>query len=293
MNSYKIILVFIFFIFSIPVASQMPDWKYFKDQDNNTYYIDRNNKIYPSGKPDFKFKPVSIDGLDYYFTQGKDLIKSGYKVNGLTLLKSILIIPSDNDLIYNYQIKTANYINSFQRKEGERFSQYNRKSSILMYKEKNKIYLKNDLMFYSMSMPGRVDIIRKRERDRNNYIYDSLTLGSSFNMTDKKGYDIIIAIDSEKFNYPILNIETYIKSLRIKLGKDQLRRNLLYKEKYKILYQYESKSSKIYSGFEYIIINRFYGYIIRIITPKEKFKLHEKKIRNIIDKIKFIRGIIQ
>ena len=55
--------------------SQMPGWKFFKDYDGNTYYIDKNGKIRTSGKPEFKYKAVSVDGIDYYLNQGLELIK--------------------------------------------------------------------------------------------------------------------------------------------------------------------------------------------------------------------------
>ncbi len=297
----NILIIFVFLLsYTIPLTAQMPDWTLLEDKDGNRYYIDKNGKFWTSGAPDFDYKPVSIEGLDYYINQGIELIKSHYKTEGLTLLKSILALPSKNDIIYQAQIKASGEIRNLLKTEGSRFKKLNENASLLIYRENNVITLINDNMFYSIQIPPSLKIISKRIRVKNNYNYYGVLLGIRFQTTEEKksgktesaktgsytSYDLLLAIDSESFPSVIRNAQIVEEHWRKRLGSDTLKRNVITKKIEKIVYSYRDTYSPYYSGIEGFYKKDNLGYYVKTITSVEIFRNYKDKILEIINTFK-------
>lgn len=272
--------------------SQMPDWTLVVDKDNNRFYFDRNGKIWTSGKPEFDYKPVSIEGLDYYLNQGIELIKSHNKSEGLILLKSIMAMPVANDIVYKSQITASKQINNLIKTEGTRYKDLNENASLLLFKDDNSITLVNDDMLYKIKAPIFIKIISTRARQKLNYKYYGILLGYRFkketgeDKSDYSGYDLLIAIDSERFPYNIKNLNIYMDGWKKRLGNDTLERSILKKNSSQIIIAYNDKYSPYYSGFEGFYIKNNYGYYLKAITSREYFRKHETEIIKAVNSFK-------
>jgi hypothetical protein len=288
------IIPFIILFLSVKNFSlaQMPDWSLIIDKDNNRYYIDKNGKIWTSGKPEFDYKPVSIEGLDYYLNQGIELIKDHNKTEGLTLLKSIMALPVTNDIVYKAQIAATKQINHLIKTEGNRYNDLNENASILLFKDGNSVTLINDNMQFSIKAEAFFKIISSRTRQKLNYKYYGILLGYRFTKEageDKKdysGYDLLIAVDCEKFPYNIKNLEKFIDDWRKRTGNDTFERSIIKKNSSQIIYNYKDKYTPFYSGFEGFYIKNNFGYYLKAITSQELFRKYKTEITKVIDSFK-------
>ncbi len=269
--------------------AQMPDWTQIIDKDNNRFFIDNNGKIWTSGKPEFDYKPVSAEGIEYYLNQGIGLIKDHNKAEGLTLLKSIMALPGRNDIVYNAQVAASKHINHLIKTEGTRYGDLNEKASLLLIKNDSSVTLINDSMKYSIKAPVFLKIISLRTRKKPDYKYCGILLACRF--TDKagedkkgySGYDLLIAIDSENFPYNIKDLEKYKDDWRKRIGNDTLERKIVRKNNLQIIINYKDKYPPHYSGFEAFYIKNNFGYCVKAITGAELFNKYKAEITNVID----------
>jgi len=272
--------------------SQMPDWTLIKDKDDNKYFIDKNGKIWTSEKPDFEYKAVSIEGLDYYLNQGVKLIQNHYKTEGLTLLKSIMIMPVMNNRIYEAQCRASKVINYLIKKEGARFKKLNDSASLLLYKEKELTALLNDKMGYSIRIPSEFKIINKKVRREIRYLYYGIKIALRLKdseiveKSNYRGYDLLLAIDSEKFSYPIRSVKRVEKNWRRILGADTFNRKIINTDNTGIVYTYEDKHPPYYSGLEGFYFKDNYGYFLRIISGKKIFTEYREMVVGILKSFK-------
>ncbi|MFC1671025.1 hypothetical protein ACFL20_11595, partial [Spirochaetota bacterium] len=276
----------------IPLFSQMPGWKFYKDRDGNNYYLDRNSKIHTSGKPEFKFRPVSIEGIDFYLNHGRELIKQHHLSQGLVLLKSILAMPVKNNRIYKARVEAAKTVNYLKKREGSRFARLNESASLQVFHEKKVIHLINDQMFYSLKLPSGVVLLRKRMKKKLRHTYYGLTLGISVkDIPERTGarYDLILAMDSERYVWRFNSIDEVESNWRLVLGADNLKRKIRERGKHRKIYMFESKIKPEYSGFEGIFSNGNYVHIIRIISSKSKFKKYEKMMKRILEDFRVVK----
>lgn len=280
-------------LFSIPVNSQMHNWKFIKDRDGNKYYIDKNFKIRISGKPEFKFKPVSVEGIDYYLQYGKELISRRQLVEGLTILKSILAISAHDNRAYQARVKAAEYINFIKKKEGNRYDEADEASSLLLYRDGDRVNIINEHMYYSLRVPAEAFVLKKNTRKRLRYRYYGFLLGIRIKNEEtgnntNNGYDILLAVDSEKFAKSFINIDQTEKNWKINLGSDNIIRKKIFKEEDRLIYQFENNDEPRYSGFEGIYLNKNYTYMIRAITPEKRFKKYQKIMMTIVEGFKVV-----
>lgn len=280
------------FLFSILCSSaaiaQMPDWVMLRDRDGNRYYTDQNGKLYCSGKPEFDFKPVSAEGIDYYYQQGLDLLAGHYKAEGLTLLKSILALPATSMRIADIQAKASLHVNVLVKREGERYGSLSREASLLLYREGKEVTLVNDAMRYSLKIPGKLTVIRRRAREGGKgYVYHGLLMG--IRLTDdsprsgsESGYDMLVAVDSERFAHEVGSVARLEQSWRKNLGWDTFRRTVLEKDTSKIIYSFVDDAVPQYSGIEGFFVRDSLGYCVRAISSKRIFDSHRDKIAAIV-----------
>ncbi len=259
----------------------MPDWNSVSDADGNKYYIDRNGKIWTSGKPEFYYRAVSLDGLDYYINHGIELIKRHYQFEGLTILKSILAMPVINNKIYDAQVRASREINNFLKREGSRFKRLNADASILLFRVKDSYTLIDERMRFSMLFPFKINIIRRKIRNRLDYRYQGILIGLLIDKRDYKensidGYDAFMAIDSEMFRSKLRSIEQLETNWKINTGGIGLDRVLVDKHENSVIYEFGSRNSQSLSGFEGYYMKGKYGYFIRIISGRELFARHRE-----------------
>jgi hypothetical protein len=275
------------------LPAQMPDWLFFRDGDGNSYYYDKNGKIWTSGKPEFKYKTITISGMDYYIRQSEELLKSHFPVEGLLLIKSILAMPPSDQRIIDAQSRASSLLNKMKRLEGSRFDNYNEKASPLLYSQGGATAVVHDIMFCAMSIPGQVTILTNRWRKSVSYRYNGILLGVRSNTgkeaAENEKFDILVAIDAEEFAIPIKKIEDMEEYWRNKPGFDSIIRQTIERDDYRILNRYESTGSKKFFGFEGIYINNKLGYIIRTIAPVDERKDVSELLKRIVFELQISR----
>ncbi len=280
------VLFALVFIVRVGALAQMPDWILVRDPDGNRYHVDPNGKIYTSGKPEFDYRPVSAAGIAFYFNQGVELVKGGYKVEGLTLLKSILAMPAAGGKTSDYRSKASAEINRFIKKEGDRYEALDQNASILLYRLEDAVVLVNDLMRYRIEFPGEATVLRRRRRENGKYRYDGLLAGVRFPgsaaTSDSSAYDALIAIDGESFPSKI-NFMSALKSNWAKnLGADSFKRTPVRAGEREELSRFDDGTA--YGGYEAFFLRGRYGYCVRIIAAgPERAKndaLMEKMMRS-------------
>lgn len=248
--------------------AQMPDWIMVRDPDGNRYFVDPNGKIYTSGKPEFDYRAVSESGVAFYFNQGVELLKGGYKFEGLSLLKSIMAMPSTAGKTSDYRSKASSEINRLIKKEGDRYAELDRNASILLYRQEGAVVLINDLMRYRIEFPGEATVLRRKTRGNGKYRYYGLLAGVRFPGStagaDSSAYDALIAIDSERFPSNISNMTALKNNWAKNLGADSFRRTPLRTGEREDLTRFDDGAD--YGGFEGFYLRGRYGYCVRIIT---------------------------
>lgn len=281
-----------FFVFSAaPLSAQMPDWKMIRDKDGNKYFVDKNWKIYCSGKPEFNYKPVSVEGIDFYYYQALELIKSHYKTDGLYLLKSIMTLPPEIGRAAEMQQLASAEINNFIKKEGDRFEEMNEAASILLSVNQGVVLLTNDKMRYALAVPGSITVMHKKIRKLNRYYYYGLLAGVNFNQKeiqkdDKRAFDVLIAMDSEIFVHPVKTVGKLELNWRNNLGSDTFSRLKAEKDDLKIIYSFSDSKPPYYSGYEGFYLRGNYGYCLRILSTGNIFNSQKDKMMEIIKRLK-------
>ncbi len=270
----------------------MPDWRFFRDREGNRYYLDRAGKIRTLGEPEFTYRAVSAEGIDYYLNQGRELVLRHYPLQGLTILKSILSLPVTSNRIREAQEKASQEINRMLKRGGTRFHALNRKASLILFREGKRIKLVNDLMYYSLVSDLDISIIKNRLREKVGYTYNGALLGFNLkkNRDVKSGFDFLMAIDSEKYRMDIRSLEIARRNWMLKLGIHRFKRELVRKSDGFLVYRFSNRSEPSLSGYEGIYYNGHFSTIIRIIVPGEKFSQFSGEMEKLINSFKVIKG---
>ncbi len=277
-------------LFSLPSGSfaQMPDWKMINDRDGNKYFTDKNGKLYVPGKPDLNFKPVAAEGIDFYLSQGEELINNHYKAEGLTVLKSILALPQSGGRIVEAQEKASRRINSLSRAEGDRFKALNEEASLLVCRSGNEVFLANDRMRYGLRIKGSLKVIRRRVRNTESYSYHGVLAGINFSSGTMQtaepagAYDVLLAIDSEYFPQAVKSVSRLEENWRKNIGPDSLTRVVVEKNDALAVYSFDDTRGPYYSGIEAFVHNGRYGHCLRAISTQKKFPLYRDSVLQII-----------
>jgi hypothetical protein len=265
----SIMLCFFIFSFFEAAFSQMPGWVLMKDRDGNSYYMDNNGKIWTSGKPEFNYKPVTVDGIEYYLHQGIDLINSHYKAEGLIILKSIMAMPPDDKRIYDAQVKALKRIDSLKKKEGGRYKNIDVKASIQLYRIGDTVILMNDFMQYTLKFPSGIELISSKTRLKHNYSYSGVLVGVNLDTAGRKKnagkYDALVAIDSEEFASELKSAEQFEAHMNNNLAENAFEKRALDLKDTVRVYYFDVKTKPAYRGYDgyYIKVNR--GYHVRAI----------------------------
>jgi hypothetical protein len=271
--------------------AQLPGWITYTDPDDNTYYIDKNAKIWVSGEPEHHFQAVSLQGIEFYAEQGVALIRNHHKVEGLTLLKAVRVLADKRQQAYHAGVKAAQVINQLVKSEGDRFARLNDAASLLLVNLGDHIYVYNDRMRYGLTIPGSVEVVKRRLRYRHNYLRYGVMLGvnitSQAKSTDVR-FDFLLLINSEEFHYTLPAVATYKKLCMNKLSGDSFTRKVIGQDQKHIIYFFEDRNSKSihrYQGYEAFFIKKRRGYFMRIIGERKKIIRYKARLEKIIEQI--------
>lgn len=268
---------------------QLPGWILTKDRDGNSYYIDARGKIWTSGIPEFTYKAVSPNGLEYYLNHGLQLIKNHYIAEGINILNSILSLPPLNQDIYSAQSIASKEINRIKKREGQRFKKHIEKYPILFYKINNEVCIQNQIIPYVIKIEATTTILHISNRKKHNYQYQGLMAGLLFtsHISEEKKYEALLAIDSEQFKSIFSSVDELINHWQFSMGQDVFARKLILKEKHKMINEIHHNAHPHFTGFEGFFINGHNGHIVRIIFSPSIYEENKKKCFNILKNIQF------
>ncbi len=284
------ILVFLL-ICLFPLMAQMPEWKYFRDREGNTYFIDEAGKIRITDVKKYRYLPVSSRGIDYYLNYGSTLIQDHRLEEGLSVLKSICALPADNNRTYQAQKKAMELINSLKRRNGPRFDALNESASLILFRNDDVTHVINDQMYYSFRVPCAISVIRKKDRGRAgvDYRYSGVQFGlqkSGAGDAQAGGFDMLMAVDSERFSVAIKNIDDAADKWKWNIGYDGLARETVSKEGGRLINQFKSGGPAVFMGMEGIFLNGNYTHCVRIVSSEAGYRANRELIRDLMESFK-------
>jgi hypothetical protein len=272
-----------------PVYAQLPGWVLTKDHDGNRYYIDGRGKIWTSGTPEYKYKPVSLAGIDYFLNQGQELIKNHHIPEGLTLLNSILAMPVTNNRIYIAQARAAETVRKLKKREGMRYARHIEKAPLLLYRVDESILIENQVAHYRLKIPCEITILNSTHRKKHDYLYTGLLAGLEF--TRRSGerpekFDALLALDSEEFKSILSSVEELKTHWEITLGPDVYSRKELSRDRRQLFYRIENAMSRPFSGYEGYYINGRNGCLLRLIFSNDVSARDRERMLDILRNFK-------
>ncbi len=278
---------------SVILLSQMPDWKYFRDREGNTYFIDQAGKIRITNVKGYRYKPVSSRGIDYYLHYGAELINEHRPTEGLSVLKSICALKNDNNRIYQAQVKAAELIMNLRKRNGPRFTAMNESASLMLIQADDGIAVINDVMLYSFTAPERIDVIRKVDRSGLDYRYSGILFGvipagSGDDRRVAGAYEMLAAVDTEKFAVPFKNLSEAVEKWKGNIGYEGVTREVLLQKGDRLICSFRNSSTPRFAGIEGIFLNGTFSHYVRLISSDSRYPENRNRMRKIMDSFRIV-----
>ncbi|HRX15334.1 MAG TPA: hypothetical protein P5123_03385 [Spirochaetota bacterium] len=295
------------------LQSQMPGWLSITDNANNHYYVTPTGKIITNETPDFTYKPVSFEGIDYYLQQGEILSQKFNKFEGLLLLKSIRYLGDIDERIMFESARAASLITKLKNREGDRFKKLNSNASILLYSFNKQTTLFNDFSNYRINLnDAQIFILNRAVRDDEFSSNDSFSAGLKFSATGDDStseYDAVIFASVIKNRYSkYKSVEHFRKHLVQRRGSDSFERDTIKKDENYLLSSFtftktgtkenkllkdtpsfngkealsaEDSGKKQFVGYEVLTCGKNSGLLLQIMVSGENGAAYDNKIKDI------------
>lgn len=275
---------------SLALISQMPDWKYFRDREGNTYFIDQAGKIRIIDTPQYRYRPVSARGIDYYLNYGSSLISEHRPVEALSVLKSIRALPADNNRIYRAQVKATELMETMKKRNGPRYAAMDEAASLILCRSNGVVDLINDLMRYSFRVPGEITVVRKRTRGRSgvDYRYEGVLFGVRKTGGSGEGFEFLMAVDSDRYGVRIKTLDEAEKTWKGNIGNEGLTREILSRDDDHVLYLFRNSGAPRYEGIEGFFVNGRYSHYARVIASERGFAANRELMRRTIESFQVV-----
>lgn len=247
-------VILFFMLLPVTVNPQMPEWKFFRDREGNSYYYDRTFRIRITDTALTDLPPVTSSGIDYYFHTGVELINEGRYPEGLYYLKSIRLLDDSNARVRKTQIDAAKWMEYLEKKHGTRYDLYDNESSVIMTGENRNYHLVNSKLFYRMKVQHRPRLLKKEWK------YYGTGYGLRFGArVDEKGayegFDYVTGVESRILKGPAPSPDEALRVWMIELGIDALKRREIYRAPDRILYDIKYPEGTPFSGIEGVYVS--------------------------------------
>ena len=292
---------------AILLYAQMPDWKFFRDREGNGYYYDRAMKIRITDEKSFDYTPATVNGIDYYFNKGADLVKAGRYTEGLFYFKSLKTLPMDNLRVERNAKDAAKWINFLQKKHGIRYEKFDHDSTILINLYNGKYSIINEKNRYKIIINKLPHVIRAvwKLNDKGYGLKFGFNLEKQISenkspasgeddfqieaKVEDKGYDCVVGIETRILKGKIANLGEAEESWRNEFGKDNFKREEILRKDDRVIYQYTYSDGVPFSGIEGIFINGNIIHIVRVLCSNSiKDKVFEE-IRKPVEEMVLVR----
>ena len=241
------------------VFSQMPDWKYYRDREGNSYYFDRAFHIRIAEQKIFDCEPVSEQGAQYYFNRGVEYIDDHQIVRGLYYLKSLMCIYSENNRFRKIKRDASLWINHLKKRHGTRYEKYDAETSLLHVKKNKSFVLINEKMYYSLSC-SRKPVVISRGWKRSGKEFSLRIAFRSGDPEKSEGYDYVAAVESRDYGFTLKDVGVAQSSWVREYGTEKVIRNEISSEKNFKLYKFSYPDGSPFTGYEAFFIsgNKFH-----------------------------------
>ena len=267
----------------------MWDWKFYRDSENNSFYVDGAWNIVVTDKQKFNYKTVSLYNIDFSYHSALELLRDKDIPGALSILKSIMLMSEKNNIVTEYKVKASKLIKRLRVLNGSRYSIYNRKASILNWSNKKNYNIVNDFMRYRLFFEKKTKVLSNRSRFKNKYNYNGLKIGVRSN-TENSSYLYITTVNSEKFSVKIKSVGRLEENWRNNLGKDIFERKKIEFSKNKKVYLFKTTiENKSIIGFESFVVNGKFGYMVRVLSSDRNFKKYKDEMLDVVEKFDFMR----
>ncbi|PKL17489.1 MAG: hypothetical protein CVV49_10560 [Spirochaetae bacterium HGW-Spirochaetae-5] len=249
---------------SLFLSAQMPDWKFFRDREGNSYYYDRAMKIRITDEKPFDYTPASQRGTDYYLNKGIELIKNGKYTEGLFYLKSLKTLPMNDIRVERNAAEAAKWINYLHKKHGTRYNRFDKESTILLNYTDGSYNLINEKLRYKIVLKKQPRVVRALWK-LNDKGYG---FKFGFNLERENtgdGFDCIVGIETRILKGKIGSPGAAEESWRNEFGTDNFTRVEVLRTDDRIIYHYSYNDGVPFSGIEGIYVNGNLIHIVRVL----------------------------
>jgi hypothetical protein len=282
-------VLFIVLSLSLPLAAQMPQWRFFMDREGRTYYYDQKGSIRVPYLPQEPIPVVNDLSLDYYTGLMLRYLHEGKRVRALGIAKSLLALKQKHNRITEASAKAVRVIALLKKNNGSRYNLYDKEASIYFIKEKGMVIVIDDFARYRFSSKGYVLKIRERWRNTLHTWYK----GSTFGIAGKKGsqtFKYLISIDVHKYRSDITDIDDLKNYREFLLGVNARKTEAITRSEDELLYSFASDDRTLV-GYERFVKNGSLGYYIRVITTRELYPSVEREMKEMISKLHIVRDL--
>jgi len=291
MNRKVLIPLFLFVTLWFSAAylfAQMPDWKYFRDREGNSYYYDRALKIRIIDEIPFVFTPVSAKGIDYFLNKGIEQIKNGKYIEGLYYLKSLKTLPMDDLRVEKNAGDAAKWINHLQKKHGARYERFDKECTILINLSEEKYNLINEKLRYKITLK-KIPKVIKASWKSNDKGY-GLKFGFNLDKNNKeKGYDCVVGIETRILKGNIGSLAEAEVSWRYEFGKDNFKREEVLRTEDRVISLYSYDDGVPFSGIEGVYINGKIIHILRVLCSNSIREKVFEEIRKPVEELVLVK----
>lgn len=274
-------------LLSIPLFAQMPDWKFFRDREGNTWYYNRAGKIMLTDDSLHGFQPVNSSSIDYYVARMKQFALEGKPVEALRIAQALLWLPGGNTRLTGASQQARKIIEYLNRKHGSRMVLYRHRASLYLVKHDDTASAVNELMRYSLSYRGKLSVYRFASRTGNHYLYQGVTLALSGRSETGKHADYLVSIDSEKTRSPATSVQDLLLQRKISRGASVTDQEVVSIDKHQAITAFTSSDRK-YGGYETASVSGHYQYLVRIIAPYRTYRSRSQEMLDIIKSLRIV-----
>ncbi len=268
--------------------AQIAGWRLYSDKTGNTFFIDRNWKIYTNKPAQNESSSVNLANVTYKINRADQLLRSHNPVAAIQIYQSILIMNANNFALQQAKTRASKKINFLLSMHGARYQQYEKKALPFLYSINDRTIVTNPHMRFKLTTRYTVSIVKRRNKQDYKYRYRGLVCGLTTRATPKNKFNILVAVDAEQLPYTIHNLLQLQHKWQKNIFSNNVKKQLLRQSLSSIFYSFTTTAKTGFSGYEGIVFKNNFAYYIRIICNSKIFNSNKKEMLFIINNFKII-----
>jgi hypothetical protein len=283
-----------FLVLAGPLLAQMPDWSFFRDREGNTYYYTSSGRIVITGQVEQKRFVVSAEGIDYYLSLARRLAGEGRPADALAICRGILALEETDMRIRDAAAEASRLVRQLRLRHGDRFSNISYRASLYLYRKDNLTVITDEEFRHSLGLPLEPRILSVSDRRGQRYAHRGFRMGLDLpgSKPGREGFDILLAMDAERFAGPLRHVDQLINQWKLRRGNNTWKKEVLSRNEYDVLVRYTIPGEGTTGLERYHIMGR-YGYCVRLLTTNDTWNGRSDEIQKILTSWSFIRETVE